>query len=170
MLSTSFRIMPKLFSQKFWYGLNLPFLSWIWLLPYTRLLLHVAVNRRKKGRTERRKEGREDGREEGSRWKKESVKREIDLFNLAWKYIQDIFLNLKISWNDIYNMIQRYENLILVYVYIYESYCIEKNSKCNFTKLLSLGRQLELIGAGIKGGLPFRFQTHSTCVKRLFLL
>ena len=49
-------------------------------------------------------------------------------------------------------MIQRYENLILVYVYIYESYCIEKHSKCNFTKLLSLGRQLELIGAGIKGG------------------
>ena len=161
--------MSKLFSQKFWYGLNLPFLSWSWLLPYTRLLLHVAVSRRKKGRKERRKEGKDGGREEESRWKKESVKREIDLFNLAWKYIQDVFVNLKILWNDIFSMIQRYENLILDYVYIYECYCIEKNSKCNFTKLLHLGRGLGLIGAGKKGGLLFRFQTHSTCIKKLFL-
>ena len=47
-------------------------------------------------------------------------------------------------------MFQRYENLVLDYVYIYECYCIEKNSKCNFTKLLHLGIGLGLIGAGEK--------------------
>lgn len=130
----------------------------------------ACCHKQEKGRRkERRKKEREGRREEGSRWKKESVKRETDLFNLAWKYIQDVPLNLKISWNDIFSMIQRYENLILIYVYIYECYCIEKNSKCNFTKLLHLGRGLGLIGAGIKGRLLFRFQTHSTCIKRLFL-
>lgn len=130
----------------------------------------ACCHKQEKERKDRKKRGREGRWEGGREQMKERISREIDLFNLGWKYIQDIFLNLKISWNDIFSMIQRYGNLILVYVYIYECYCIEKkNSKCNFTKLLSLGRQLELIGAAIKGGLPFRLQTHSTCIKRLFL-